>query len=58
MLIIDIIFINMVYVYCLYIYIYGLIKQIWYTSISIAAMYIAICLYNQIIMQTLSIGLG
>ena len=35
--------------------IYGLTKQIWYTGIPIAAMYIAVRLYNQIIMP---IGLG
>ena len=42
----------------LYIYIYGLTKQIWYTGIPIVAMYIAVHLYNQMIMLTLSIGLG
>ena len=41
-----------------YIYVYGLIKQVWYTGIPIVAMYVAVCLYNQIIMLTLSIGLG
>ena len=42
----------------LYIYIYGLTKQIWYTGIPTVAMYIAVHLYNQIIVLTLSIGLG